>query len=129
MRQRPGIIDKRQTQQEFVRPISARIADLLEPPGVDQLVDGRTVPLSQEGEAVESLSLTKVTSNRTVQGALFDEHALSTFLDVRVRTIRHWRLLNEGPPFIKLHNLVRYRVRDVEAWLQSRRRGGERIAG
>jgi hypothetical protein len=38
---------------------------------------------------------------------------------VPLGTVRRWRLVGGGPPFIKIGNLVRYRRTDVEAWLAS----------
>jgi excisionase family DNA binding protein len=35
------------------------------------------------------------------------------------RTLRQWRYLGEGPRYLKVGATVRYRARDVEAWLEA----------
>ena len=35
-----------------------------------------------------------------------------------VPTLRSWRYKGEGPPYIKVGRLIRYRLSDVEAWLE-----------
>jgi len=35
------------------------------------------------------------------------------------RTLRQWRYLNQGPRYLKVGATVRYRGRDVEAWLKA----------
>ena len=34
-----------------------------------------------------------------------------------VQTFRKWRRDGEGPPYIKIGHLVRYRLSDYESWL------------
>ena len=58
---------------------------------------------------------------------LLNEHGVAGLLGVSVATVRRWRLLKQGPKFIKVGAaLVRYRMEDVSAWLASRPTGGER---
>jgi excisionase family DNA binding protein len=38
------------------------------------------------------------------------------------RTLRQWRYLGEGPKYLKVGATVRYRPRDVEAWLKAQER-------
>lgn len=40
------------------------------------------------------------------------------------RTLRQWRYLGEGPTYLKVGALVRYRPRDVEEWLKAQEREG-----
>ena len=35
------------------------------------------------------------------------------------RTLRQWRYLGAGPKYLKVGATVRYRARDVEAWLRA----------
>lgn len=35
------------------------------------------------------------------------------------RTLRQWRYLGIGPKYLKVGATVRYRARDVEAWLRA----------
>ena len=43
--------------------------------------------------------------------------------------VRRWRLLNQGPRFLKIGAAVRYRREDVDAWLDSVPTGGQRCGG
>jgi predicted DNA-binding transcriptional regulator AlpA len=52
--------------------------------------------------------------------ALIDEKQLCADLGISSVTATKWRAKAEGPPFIKVGRLVRYRRADVEAWLASR---------
>lgn len=53
----------------------------------------------------------------TPNSALLTEMQASLFLGVPQRTLQAWRLRGGGPQFVKLGRLVRYRQRDLEAWL------------
>jgi predicted DNA-binding transcriptional regulator AlpA len=55
---------------------------------------------------------------------LLNEHQVAELLGVSVATMRRWRLLRQGPPFLKVGALCRYRMADVSAWLESRPSGG-----
>jgi predicted DNA-binding transcriptional regulator AlpA len=56
---------------------------------------------------------------------LLDEKQLASRLNLSVASARRWRLLRQGPKFLKIGASVRYRSEDVEAWLNSRPTGGE----
>jgi hypothetical protein len=43
--------------------------------------------------------------------------------------IRRWRLLGKGPRYIKVGAAVRYRLDDVNNWLETRPGGGELAPG
>jgi predicted DNA-binding transcriptional regulator AlpA len=58
---------------------------------------------------------------------LIDEKQLCAELGISGVTATKWRAKAEGPPFIKVGRLVRYRRSDVEAWLLSRT-VGRRVA-
>jgi len=47
--------------------------------------------------------------------------ALADILTVPEATLRHWRKSGTGPSFYRIGKHVRYRLSDVEAWLQDRR--------
>jgi predicted DNA-binding transcriptional regulator AlpA len=55
---------------------------------------------------------------------LLNEFAVAEMLRLSVATIRRWRLLRQGPKYIKIGAAVRYRPEDVSAWLASRPTGG-----
>lgn len=57
-------------------------------------------------------------SSRDDQLASIEE--VAAYLQVPVKTVRRWRLHNQGPRGIRIGNHVRFRWSDVEAWLASR---------
>ncbi len=42
------------------------------------------------------------------------------FLDMSPGTLRWWRSVGKGPPFVKCGDAVRYRSEDLEEWVASR---------
>lgn len=54
---------------------------------------------------------------------LIDEGTLATRLGVSRSTLQTWRYSGRGPRFIKLGRMVRYRVADVDAYLNSNTHG------
>ena len=56
--------------------------------------------------------------------ALMTEHEVASRLHVSVASIRRWRLLGQGPVFIKVGSLVRYRPEDIDSWLAALPKGG-----
>ena len=44
-------------------------------------------------------------------------------LSVSERTIDKWR--NQGLPFIKIDNVVRYDLEDVKNWIDNKKEGGK----
>ena len=55
---------------------------------------------------------------------LLTEHDVSRVTGLSVSSVRRWRLLRQGPTYLKIGSAVRYRSRDVAAWLESRPTGG-----
>jgi predicted DNA-binding transcriptional regulator AlpA len=55
---------------------------------------------------------------------LFSDVELARYLSVSVSTLRKWRIRKIGPTWLKLGALCRYRLSDVQAWLDSCPRGG-----
>lgn len=51
---------------------------------------------------------------------LFSPAELAEYLDVPVATLYAWRYHGEGPPGFRVGRHVRYRLTDVEQWLESR---------
>ena len=56
--------------------------------------------------------------------ALITEVQLSQRLQVSLACLRRWRLRGEGPQYIKVGPLVRYRPEQVEHWIAERPTGG-----
>ncbi len=55
---------------------------------------------------------------------LLTERDLAAITGLSVASARRWRLLHQGPRFIKINSAVRYRLEDVREWLESRPSGG-----
>ena len=61
--------------------------------------------------------------------ALLTEKDVARLTGLSLASVRRWRLLRQGPKFLKLNSAVRYRAEDLKAWLESRPSGGEQQAG
>lgn len=55
-------------------------------------------------------------------GTFIDEQQVADRLCQSVRTIQKWRVTGNGPEFYKLGRSVRYRLSDVLAWAEARRK-------
>lgn len=55
---------------------------------------------------------------------LLREKDIAARTDVSLALVRKWRLLGNGPQFIKLGSAVRYREEDLNLWLATRPTGG-----
>jgi predicted DNA-binding transcriptional regulator AlpA len=51
---------------------------------------------------------------------LLNEHDVARITGLSVASVRRWRLLRQGPKYIKIGAAVRYKPKDVMAWLSSR---------
>lgn len=60
---------------------------------------------------------------------LLDTSDLAALLTNKSNTIEGWRIKGVGPRYIKVGRLVRYRIEDVEAWLESQSRTSTSQAG
>lgn len=54
---------------------------------------------------------------------LFTPTEVSAYLNVPPGTLANWRYQGTGPPFIRVGRLVRYRGREVSAWLEENEQG------
>jgi predicted DNA-binding transcriptional regulator AlpA len=50
---------------------------------------------------------------------LLSDIELAKIYGVKVSTIRKWRIVGKGPRWIKLGALVRYRISDANAFIES----------
>ena len=64
------------------------------------------------------------TTNKDTLTTLLNEHDVARITGLSVQTVRRWRLLRQGPPFIKLGAAVRYKPEAISVWLESRPSGG-----
>ena len=56
--------------------------------------------------------------------SLLTEHDVARISGMSVASVRRWRLLRQGPRFLKLGAAVRYKPEDFAAWLGSCPTGG-----
>ena len=56
---------------------------------------------------------------------LLNEHDVARVTGLSVASVRRWRLLRQGPKYLKRNSAVRYKTEDITAWLESRPSGGE----
>jgi|GEM_PF-268872 excisionase family DNA binding protein len=54
---------------------------------------------------------------------LLHESEVAELLSVKVTTLRRWRWARKGPAWIKVGGCVRYRRRDVDAFIEANRQG------
>ncbi|GAB3718779.1 helix-turn-helix transcriptional regulator [Nocardiopsis nanhaiensis] len=58
------------------------------------------------------------------QVRLLGASQLSEYTGIPVQTLANWRWRGEGPPWFKLGRHVRYRIAEVEKWLDDNAQGG-----
>lgn len=64
--------------------------------------------------------------------ALLTEVQAADFLSLSIRTLQAWRLRGAGPAYVQAGRAVRYRRRDLIAWIETHtfgRPGESRIIG
>ena len=60
---------------------------------------------------------------------LLDEAAVAAKLGVKPDTLPAWRHRRQGPPYVKIGALVRYRDDQLAAWIESRTRNPQIVDG
>ena len=56
--------------------------------------------------------------------ALLREQEAADLLCLSIRTLQSWRIRSAGPPFVQVGRAVRYRRRDLIAWIDANTCGG-----
>jgi predicted site-specific integrase-resolvase len=51
-----------------------------------------------------------------------DTRRAAAHLGIKFHTMNCWRSRGEGPPFCRIGGRVRYRIADLDAWAERRRR-------
>jgi excisionase family DNA binding protein len=59
--------------------------------------------------------------DRPIDKLLLRPDEVATLLDVPLRTIYRWRSRHDGPRGYRIGRHVRYRVDDIERWLEDHR--------
>lgn len=54
---------------------------------------------------------------------LMDSREIAAYLKVSESTLSRWRSAGQGPPFLRIGGIARYRVDAVDAWLADLERG------
>jgi excisionase family DNA binding protein len=49
---------------------------------------------------------------------LLDEHAVAELLGISIKTLQKWRCNSNGPSYVKVGRLVRYRRSAIEKWIE-----------
>ena len=63
------------------------------------------------------------TANNALE-TLLNEHDVARITRLSVASVRRWRLLCQGPKYLKIGAAVRYKTEDISAWLESCPSGG-----
>ena len=69
---------------------------------------------SQADEEMRALS----NNSEVCMESLLTENEVSACLKVSLACLRRWRLVGDGPQYVKVNNLVRYREADVKTWVE-----------
>lgn len=57
-----------------------------------------------------------------------NEHEAARLIGVAVQSLRNWRHQRKGPAYLKISRSVRYRLEDLEDYINSKRVDPERTA-
>jgi predicted DNA-binding transcriptional regulator AlpA len=57
--------------------------------------------------------------------SLLNEFDVARVTGLSVASVRRWRLLRQGPKYLKIGAAVRYKPEDLTSWLESRPTGGD----
>lgn len=68
------------------------------------------------------MAIAQSNSRITTTSKLLDTNQLAEQLLNKTNTIEGWRIKGNGPRYIKIGRLVRYRSEDVELWLEAQTR-------
>jgi hypothetical protein len=55
------------------------------------------------------------------KGILTEAEAASMIVDLKPQTLAKWRLRHKGPAYLKLGGKIRYRVIDIQEWMDASR--------
>jgi excisionase family DNA binding protein len=90
--------------------------------GVGQaLVSVHDTRAQTEGVAMRRRAVPAKPKPAEISDRLVSPHEVAAFLGVPLQTIYRWRYRHEGPAGYRVGRHVRYRIADVEHWLEERR--------
>jgi predicted DNA-binding transcriptional regulator AlpA len=98
-----------------IERLNLRVAEL------EQQVRHRDIdPLLDHGQHPKKLSFEGQRSEPVQPEAqILNEKEAAAYLSVSVALLRKWRLFRQGPSFLRIGRLVRYRRVALESWLDS----------
>jgi hypothetical protein len=56
-----------------------------------------------------------------LNGILTEKEAAEMIVDLKPQTLAKWRLRHKGPAYLKLGGKIRYRVIDIQTWMEQSR--------
>lgn len=71
---------------------------------------------------------TKASKRRDLMLELMKEEEAANVLRLKADTLKRWRLMGRGPAFYRLGGAIRYRLSDIEIFLNNSHKNGERGA-
>jgi predicted DNA-binding transcriptional regulator AlpA len=87
--------------------------------------------IHKENETVQRRfqeNLEREEQHRVCLEALLDEYDVAKLTNMSIATVRRWRLLRQGPRYLKLGSAVRYVPSDVLSYIQNRPSHGGHMA-
>ncbi len=52
---------------------------------------------------------------------IINEREASKVLNIAAQTLRNWRYLQKGPPYIRAGGAIRYKTEDLKSWVDKKR--------
>jgi excisionase family DNA binding protein len=62
-----------------------------------------------------------VNTHEHLPNALLTGEEVAAYLRIPTSTITYWRKKGEGPPAIRVGRLLRFRLSEIEEWLQAQK--------
>lgn len=51
--------------------------------------------------------------------ALLSAEAAARYLAIATQTLANWRSVGRGPRYVRVGRVIRYRIQDIESWLEA----------
>jgi len=90
-------------------------------PGINRLADAfERIATALENTSAGTGSQPAVTENQSYQDKeILTDKETASFLGVASRTLRDWRRQKKGPAFVQMGSKIRYRKKDIDAYLDN----------
>ena len=82
-------------------------------------------PLYEDHARLVAQRVTEIISQRPLpaQPEYVSPAQAANILDLPPRTLQNWRFRDDGPPFTRYGQTIRYKVTDLHDWMQSNKEG------